>query len=140
MDLRVPALVILAAGAGLTAYAVAVGQARVGLLLIVPYLVGTGPLAAAGVGLLFLGVVLTFASLARRPPQMREVPPPAWPPDGSWRDPEADKEVRGGGVILIGPVPIVLGSDRRIALLAALAGVLLLLGLVLTFLVVPGLP
>ena len=43
---------------------------------------------------------------------------------------KAGREVKGGGVVLIGPIPIVFGSDAKWASIAiALAIVLLVLGL-----------
>ena len=36
-------------------------------------------------------------------------------------------KIKGGGVILIGPIPIVLGSDRRFALIAMILAIVILL-------------
>ncbi len=47
-------------------------------------------------------------------------------------------EVRGGGVVIIVPVPIVFGSDRRTALIAALAGAVLTAVTLLTFYLLKG--
>ena len=38
-----------------------------------------------------------------------------------------EKRVRGGGVILIGPVPIVFGTDKRFALIAMILAITLML-------------
>ena len=41
------------------------------------------------------------------------------------------EKIRGGGVILIGPIPVVFGTDKRFALIAmALAIVLMLLAII----------
>jgi uncharacterized protein (TIGR00304 family) len=36
-------------------------------------------------------------------------------------------KIKGGGVIMIGPIPIVLGSDRRFALIAMILAIVILL-------------
>ncbi|MCK4717597.1 MAG: DUF131 domain-containing protein [Thermoplasmata archaeon] len=45
------------------------------------------------------------------------------------------KEKRGGfgGVVLIGPIPLVFGSDKKMALLAAIVAILVILSLLLFF-------
>lgn len=146
--LRRLAGLVLAGGAALVAYAVWLGQAEVGLFVVFPFLVGHGPVALAGMVLLFAGFVALFFAFA--------VGPPAWPGDrGGWgpvhgpgrsreaaergpeQPPEGDRSAsraEGGGVVLIGPIPIVFGTDRRWAVLAALGGVLLVLALLVVFL------
>lgn len=131
----------LVAGAAVSAYAVWMGQAEVGLLVIVPFLVGTGPLALLGIGLLFLGFIGISWWAMTRPFAAQQTGPP--PPGAQHTRPapkeaEPRTETRGGGVILLGPIPIVLGTDRRTALLAAVGGILLLLGLIAYFWLLPG--
>ncbi len=38
-----------------------------------------------------------------------------------------EEKVKGGGVILIGPVPIVFGSDKRFALIAMILAIVIML-------------
>lgn len=141
--LRELSVAALLGGAAVSAYAVWTGQAEVGLLVIVPFLVGTGPLALLGIGLLFAGFVGLSWWAMTRPLTAPDTSPP---PPGAQHTRPAPEEgahqeegTRGGGVILLGPIPIVLGSDRRTALLAAVGGILLLVGLILYFWVLPGL-
>lgn len=51
-------------------------------------------------------------------------------------DTEPEIKVKGGGVILIGPIPIVFGSDKRYAIIAILLTIALML-LALIFLYYP---
>lgn len=129
--LRLAALASLLAGLALLGYAVVEGEARVGLFLIFPYLVGTGGKAALGMLLLF-GAAVMWAHSATR-----GTAPPAGELLGGDAPPgEARVERRSGsgGVVLLGPIPIVWGSDRRILPWMVAAGAaLLLLGLLLTF-------
>ncbi|MCD6324543.1 MAG: DUF131 domain-containing protein [Desulfurococcales archaeon] len=39
----------------------------------------------------------------------------------------SEKRVRAGGVVIVGPIPIIFGSDRRAAYIAAAVGALLTL-------------
>ncbi len=43
-------------------------------------------------------------------------------------------KVSGGGVVIIGPIPIIFGSDRRAALIAAVIGAVLTVIALITFL------
>ena len=52
------------AGCAILALSVAEGDAEVGLLIIFPYVVAHGALSALGVGLVFLGFLLFFLSIA----------------------------------------------------------------------------
>lgn len=131
---KLAALASLAAGAALMAYAVATGAARVGFFLFVPFVSGSGLLPLLAMGLVFAAFVLYALGSARdladheaerafeaRP---REDEPQAAP----------ERRARSGGVVLLGPIPIVWGSDRRILpWMVAAGGLLLALGLWLTF-------
>jgi uncharacterized protein (TIGR00304 family) len=120
------------------------GEGSAGFALFVPFFYGTGPFASLGVLLIFLGIVALFASFVRgamnampdeEGEEDRERAGTADPAKGAPRkDEEAaapqDKDrpdVRGGAVIMIGPIPIVFGSDR------AAARNLMILALVIMF-------
>ena len=49
-----------------------------------------------------------------------------------------ESRVRGGGVVIVGPVPIVFGSDKKMAVIAAIIGAVLTLITVLTYLYLSG--
>lgn len=102
--LRAVAWLLLAAGALLVGLALARGEVRVGLFLIVPFVYGTGLLAAGGMMLLMAGAIAWFLSLV---PPLHAIPPR----EG---EPGSRVERRGGGVVLLGPIPIVWGTDRRV--------------------------
>ena len=106
------------------------GEGAVGIALIVPFFYGTGPLASLGVLCIFIGVLVIFyAALrgaisdamdegeregaARQAGSANDVPgrgSAAAPVQAS-----AGRRSSGGAVILIGPIPIILGSDRTAA-------------------------
>ncbi len=67
-------------------------------------------LFTAGVLMVFTGFAVLLASLIT---------------SGERR--ETERDVRGGGVVIVGPIPIVFGSDKRSAYVAAAIGALLTL-------------
>lgn len=140
--LAVLAVLAVVGGAGLLSYAVWTGQAEVGLLLVFPFVIGEGPVALAGTGLLFVGFAALMFSWMLGPlgptGAAREGRPagPRRPGEGETTDAGSRVEGGGGGIVMIGPIPIVFGSDARWATLAGLAGLLVLAGLILLFLLV----
>jgi len=114
-------------GAAALGYAVATGSGSVGFFLIVPYVSGTGPLSALGGLLLFAGIVLTFWGMAGKAVEDAGVVYEEYEPE--------EQKPRVGGVVLIGPVPIIFGSDKRMALLSAVAAAIMVLALVVIILV-----
>jgi len=118
------ALVML--GLVLLVLAVLEGQASLALVLIVPVIYGTGPLLAISVLMIFAGLVLAFLSFFQ-----------AAPGADTANAPRGKKE--WGGVILIGPIPIVIGSagmlkGRGAIVLLAMLSILVLLLFLFTFL------
>src|SRR5207247_7045793 len=109
------------------AFAVSRGEANVYLVLVIPVIVGTGPLALLGVFLVFAGFLLTFLLWPSRlvaEPGDRGVSPVS--PEG------APPARRWGGVLFLGPIPVICGWDPGVT------RVMLLLGLVVSLvLVVP---
>lgn len=124
---KLAALACLLSGAALMAYAVATGAARVGFFLIVPFVSGTGLLPLAAMALVFAAFVLFAFGSAK---DAAHAPPLDAREHGMGEAPRG----RSGGVLLLGPIPIVWGSDRRILPWMVAAGALLLaLSLWLTF-------
>ena len=114
-------------GAGVVTMALAVsrGEANVYLVLVIPVIVGTGPLAFLGVFLAFAGFLLTFLLWPSRldaEPGDRNALPVS--PEG------AQPARRWGGVLFLGPIPVIFGSDPRMTRTMLLIGVVLFLALV----------
>lgn len=115
----VPVL-LLAAGVGLVAVALAEGGASLALVLVVPVVVGRSLEFALGVLLLIAG--LLTLPLAFPPPATSDEVGAGSPPGGASSD--------VGGLVLIGPVPIFFGRYRslptRTRVLVAILGALAL--------------
>jgi uncharacterized protein (TIGR00304 family) len=120
---------VLLAGLGTLALAVTREEADLYLILIVPVVVGTGPLALLGVLLVFVGFFLTFLLWnAGTAPSFE--PPVTVPGVPTTEEPASTPPARRwGGVVFLGPFPIVFGSDPQMSRLMLLLGAVLFIAL-----------
>ena len=118
-----PAIVLV----GLLVLAVAVqrGEASVYLVIIVPVVAGSGPIAFLAILLVFVGFFLTFLLWPSRlaAPSEQALESVQLPTD------MAKGPRRWGGVVFLGPIPLVFGSDPRMTRAMLLVGVILFLAL-----------
>ena len=116
----------LLAGLAVLGLALSRGEASLYLVVVVPVITGTGPLAVLGIVLIFAGFFATFLLWPAR-----EIPAPpkdeAVPMRGAAPRPVPPR--RWGGVVFLGPFPIVFGSDPRMARAMLLIGIVLFLAL-----------
>ncbi len=118
-------IILILSGALLLAWAIAEGQAELSLFLFIPVVHGTGAIMALSVLLIFVGLAVPFLSLSMG--TVRELE--GTPQEGGRKD--------WGGVILLGPIPIIFGSGRVLKgtwplLALAIISALLVLMFVLT--------
>ncbi len=120
---------VLAIGLLLTALSVYSGQIRFYLVLIIPVLTSDSAFGALSLLAFFTGIILIMIGAAigeegaddHRGVEMSDQ-----------RAIEARTKV--GGVVLIGPIPIVFGSDKKMALIAATVAIIMLAIIVLLLL------
>lgn len=97
------------------------GEVEVGFFLIVPFLIGSGIISTLGVILIFISILLFIFGFAigkedyfneqfERTPKIKD-----------------KKTVRSGGVVLIGPIPILFGSNWKITLTMMILAVIIIL-------------
>ena len=96
------------------------GDVEVGFFLIFPFLIGFGPYAIFGFFFAFLAIVLFMLGLATRKSGDASL-------DENAYDTHHKKSIKGGGVILVGPIPIVFGSSWKIAILMMILSVILII-------------
>lgn len=121
-------IVLFIGGAICIAAAVVTGGAEADLVLIFPVFSGSSGLFLAGIGLIVLSFFSGFAMLALTQSESMERTPATREEDGIQR------KTSYGGVVLIGPVPIAFGSDKRIAffmLVLGIAAAIILVGILL---------
>lgn len=133
---RVVSGLALLAGLGLLAWAAIRGDLSVHLFVIVPVVSGSSGPAALGMLLVMGGLVgwLLMGSPGRgrapggsqpstRPPPGEQASEGSGPPPSD----ETGRDTRGGGIILLGPIPIAWGSDRESLLGVVVAAIVLIL-------------
>ncbi|UCC92289.1 MAG: DUF131 domain-containing protein [Thermoplasmata archaeon] len=139
-------LLMLVGGIALLAWAVSSGDAEFYLFIIFPVVTGTGPVFAGGALLFMIGLIVTFMGISMRAAERMaeeygEVPQRPAPQQGEPR-PEGKVPMDGGpefgGVVFLGPIPIVFGKGQRTSkwmLVASIVfGILLIVFLVGLFL------
>ncbi len=96
-------------------------------------------LTAIGIAIMLLGIFLLIYGLVETP-DFEQTPDYSldevmdeWNKVEETRKKEKERKVDFGGVVMIGPIPIVFGSDRKAAMLAMLLAILLMLLAMLTF-------
>jgi uncharacterized protein (TIGR00304 family) len=122
---RALSMILILAGVIFLALAAAMGEIEFAIVLIFPIIWGSGIFAVLGILLIFLGFFLGittfhFRSVAtdvKREPRFQE-----------------GGRAKGAGVILIGPIPIVLGSDKTSTILVISLAIVLMILAILWFL------
>ena len=123
---------VLLAGVLALALAVARGDASLYLILVIPAVVGTGPLAFLGILLVFIGFFLTSFLWSAGTPMPSA--PAAEIPGQTPR--EVLPRRRWGGVVFLGPLPIVFGSDPQMTRTMLVLGAILFLALLILTVVI----
>ena len=122
-------LACFVAAIALLVASVLTGEGSFALFLIFPVIMGWGPIAAAGAAMLLLAILFAFIAVWRA----GEIAAGGQPetPIGS-AAPASER--RFGGVVMIGPIPIAFGSDKKTAKTMMFIGIALFIILVLAFL------
>ena len=124
MHLRVLApIAMFLGGATCIAAAVLTGEAEVSLFLIFPVFSGSSGLFMLGVVLILLTFITGFMLLAMGQIEMAAASSELQGYRYERKTGEVEKKF--GGVVLIGPVPIAFGSDRKMALIMLVLGIVL---------------
>jgi uncharacterized membrane protein len=135
---RLAGPVVFLAGAVSLAWGFLQNQASLSLFVIFPVITATGPWAILGIILLVAGFFLAIVTWSTP----MESSPSASPPTSAYPGappPPAASPRRWGGVIFLGPVPVVFGSDQKVTRWMLILGAVLFVALlVLTVIAVWG--
>ncbi|MFQ5909107.1 MAG: DUF131 domain-containing protein [Thermoplasmata archaeon] len=122
-------------GIALLAISVTQGGGTVYLALIFPVYVGSDIWGFFGILCLITAFFLGFFGLipgglpVGRPTSGREAAPPAKKP-----------RTKFGGVVMLGPIPIIIGSDMKMSIIAIVLAIILIVVLIVSLLLfIPGL-
>jgi uncharacterized protein (TIGR00304 family) len=114
----------LVGGVASLAAAVATNGAEIHLILIIPVVTGNSPLALLGIILIMAAIFLGFLAIAARQmdrvsDSLDEDPDISFsgplPPAGKGATGSARSAPSAGGVVFLGPFPVVFGSNQKVA-------------------------
>ncbi len=128
MHLRIISLLLIFSGIFAIAYSALSGNSNFALFVIFPVIYGSDPVLLLGSLLLMFGLFLFFASpsMYYEPAQTEIVED-----ENIGREVEEERKSRYGIVIMLGPIPIAIGSDRNMLLLSLIATLIVILALLL---------
>ena len=97
------------------------GDVETGIIVIFPFLSGSGIYPFLGFIFIFIAILLFIFGLASR----------AVSEDFDYEIRESSQQkktsIKGGGVVLIGPIPIIFGSNWKIALVMMIVAIILII-------------
>ena len=113
-------------GIFLIAVSVATGEADLSLVVVFPVISGTGGVFLLGMLLTVAGLLLGFALMVIGKTEWADHQEPARTGESGLHHARGEKrEVRYGGVVLIGPIPIAFGSNMRMAVTMLVVGIII---------------
>lgn len=112
------AIVLFFGGFALIGLGILLGEGTIGIFLVFPYVAGSGIFMLVGILFILASFFVQFLSFFSVEGKPR-------------RNEEKSRNVEGGAIIFIGPIPIVLGSNRMALMLLVIAMALLLIFLLL---------
>ncbi|UCE73853.1 MAG: DUF131 domain-containing protein [Methanomassiliicoccales archaeon] len=124
------AVILGIAGIVLIGYSVASGEGNAGIILFIPVFYGSGLFAFMGVLCIMAAMILGFIGFAERMVEQEGNEPRS----AQSTAPRIQKSVKGGGVVLIGPIPIIFGSDAKTTIvLVVLALIVMVAAIILIY-------
>lgn len=120
---RVLAFFFFCCAAFFIIYGIMIGEIKLGMVVFLPFLIGTGFSSVFAFLFLFFAIFLLFHSMSFPfrsnikdfPLEMKEMK-------------RSEKSLRSAGIIFIGPFPIIFGSNKKLTLIliaVAIIGILL---------------
>lgn len=119
-------LIVFFIGVGLIILSIFRGEAEVALFLIFPVIYGSGVLSVIGIFMIFGSFLLFFFLPLRRSPEGKER-------REEWEKQETRSGSKFGGVVFIGPIPIVFGKDKSITKVMLYIGLIIALILLVVY-------
>ena len=96
------------------------GKGKIMLIFFIPVFYATGILAFIGMGCIIVSMFLMFYSMTQTLGVEEEYAPV-----------KQERKVKGGGIVFIGPVPIIFGSDVKTAVILMILADALMMGVFL---------
>ena len=121
------AAILFALGVICIAAGIALGEGKAGIFIIFPFIYGNGLLMMLGIILIFISFPLFMFSRFRFEEEI-------FSGEEAMAPGEIKTEKHAGGLILIGPIPIIISSDWKTALILMGVGVAFMILFIIIFL------
>jgi len=108
-------------------YSVSEGEGNAGIFLIFPVFYGSGLFAFLGVLCIMGAMILGFVGFAEYA-AAKQGPEPGSTQKARGKP---QRSVRGGGVVLIGPIPIIFGSDPKTAVVLVILALIIMVAAII---------
>lgn len=133
------AIILLICGIISLGYSVASGEGSAGVVVFIPVFFGSGLFSFIGVLCIMAAIFLGFFGFAKgafeeedaEEPQRQRTSSPSQSQQGP--RPQPRKSIKGGGVVLIGPIPVVFGSDAKTAMILMVLAIILIIAVAVLF-------
>jgi uncharacterized protein (TIGR00304 family) len=124
------AVILLICGIISLGYSVASGEGSAGVVVFIPVFFGSGLFSFIGVLCIMAAIFLAFFGFAKGSLADEGVEEQQGQrtssPSQSRQSPRPQKSIKGGGVVLIGPIPVVFGSDAKTAMILMVLAIILI--------------
>jgi uncharacterized protein (TIGR00304 family) len=127
------AIVLAICGIVLLGYSVASGEGTAGVVVFIPVFYGSGLFAFLGVLCIMAGLFLGFFGIAKGLGEAREFEDTRESQSPQPTRPRTQKSIKGGGVVLIGPIPVIFGSDAKTAIVLVVLAIILIIAVAILF-------
>ena len=127
------ALILLICGVILLGYSVTSGEGNAAIIIFIPVYYGSGLYSFLGVLCIMAALFFAFFGIAAQMEDMEEYNSNSGPQSSQTSRPRTQKSIKGGGVVLIGPIPIIFGSDAKTAMALVLMAIVLIIIVVFFF-------
>lgn len=121
------ALLLAVSGIILLGYSAASGEGSAGVVLFIPFFSGSGIFSFLGALCIMAAIFMGFIGFAASQAGFEDSQnnPEKRPGQSSQSGPR--KSVKGGGVVMIGPIPIIFGSDSKTAMVLVVLAIVLMI-------------
>lgn len=127
------AIIPVICGIALLGYSVATGEGSAGVVLFIPVFYGSGLFAFLGVLCIMVGLILGFFGIGTGLGETREFEDSGKSQTSRPVGPRTQKSIKGGGVVLIGPIPVIFGSDTKTAIVLVVLTIILIIAIAILF-------
>ncbi|UCE39231.1 MAG: DUF131 domain-containing protein [Thermoplasmata archaeon] len=133
------AVIFLICGIAAIGYSVVSGEGSAGVIVFIPVFYGSGLFSFLGVLCIMAAIFFGFFGFAQSAVGSEDLngehePRTSQPYSQNQRaQPRVQKTVKGGGVVLIGPIPVVFGSDAKTAMILIILAIILIVAVAILF-------